>query len=61
MVSMLVSFTLTPMLAARWFKKPKEDEDGSPLPGRGAGDELGYRDGEAARGGEEPFWIAARA
>jgi hydrophobic/amphiphilic exporter-1 (mainly G- bacteria), HAE1 family len=23
MVSMLVSFTLTPMLAARWFKKPK--------------------------------------
>ncbi len=22
MVSMLVSFTLTPMLAARWFKKP---------------------------------------
>ena len=24
MVSMLVSFTLTPMLAARWFKKPKE-------------------------------------
>ena len=33
LVSMLVSFTLTPMLAARWFKKPKEDEgDDSPLP-----------------------------
>ena len=27
LVSMLVSFTLTPMLAARWFKKPKEEED----------------------------------
>lgn len=25
LVSMLVSFTLTPMLAARWFKKAKED------------------------------------
>ena len=34
MVSMLVSFTLTPMLAARWFKRP----DGSPLPsGEGQG------------------------
>ena len=31
LVSMLVSFTLTPMLAARWFKKAKEDDD-SPLP-----------------------------
>lgn len=28
MVSMLVSFTLTPMLAARWFKKPKEEDEG---------------------------------
>ncbi len=27
LVSMLVSFTLTPMLAARWFKKAKEEED----------------------------------
>jgi hydrophobic/amphiphilic exporter-1 (mainly G- bacteria), HAE1 family len=25
LVSMLVSFTLTPMLAARWFKRPKEE------------------------------------
>ncbi len=34
MVSMLVSFTLTPMLAARWFKKAKN----SPLPlGEGPG------------------------
>ncbi len=32
LVSMLVSFTLTPMLAARWFKKAKEDDDNSPLP-----------------------------
>jgi hydrophobic/amphiphilic exporter-1 (mainly G- bacteria), HAE1 family len=32
LVSMLVSFTLTPMLAARWFKKAKEDdENDSPL------------------------------
>jgi hydrophobic/amphiphilic exporter-1 (mainly G- bacteria), HAE1 family len=37
MVSMLVSFTLTPMLAARWFKKKEEDND-SPLPvGEGQG------------------------
>lgn len=27
LVSMLVSFTLTPMLAARWFKKPEEAEE----------------------------------
>lgn len=26
MVSMLVSFTLTPMMASRWFKKPKEKD-----------------------------------
>jgi HAE1 family hydrophobic/amphiphilic exporter-1 len=26
MVSMLVSFTLTPMLAARWFKRPEHEE-----------------------------------
>jgi HAE1 family hydrophobic/amphiphilic exporter-1 len=26
MVSMLVSFTLTPMLSARWFKKPSKDD-----------------------------------
>jgi hydrophobic/amphiphilic exporter-1 (mainly G- bacteria), HAE1 family len=37
-ISMLVSFTLTPMLAARWFKKPKEEDDSSPLPlGEGQG------------------------
>ena len=28
-VSMLVSFTLTPMLAARWFKKAKEKKNGN--------------------------------
>jgi hydrophobic/amphiphilic exporter-1 (mainly G- bacteria), HAE1 family len=33
-ISMFVSFTLTPMLAARWFKKPKEEEDA----GEGEGD-----------------------
>ena len=42
-VSMLVSFTLTPMLAARWFKQAKEDDHDSPLPTnagpRGAGGE----------------------
>ena len=27
LVSMLVSFTLTPMLAARWFKGPEEEDD----------------------------------
>jgi HAE1 family hydrophobic/amphiphilic exporter-1 len=36
LVSMLVSFTLTPMLAARWFKKSEDDD--SPLPlGEGSG------------------------
>jgi HAE1 family hydrophobic/amphiphilic exporter-1 len=40
LVSMLVSFTLTPMLAARWFKKSKEaaDEEGEASEGAdGAG------------------------
>ena len=38
LVSMLVSFTLTPMLAARWFKRAKEQDDDSPLPlGEGQG------------------------
>jgi hydrophobic/amphiphilic exporter-1 (mainly G- bacteria), HAE1 family len=32
LVSMLVSFTLTPMLAARWFKKRKEQDADSPFP-----------------------------
>ena len=36
LVSMLVSFTLTPMLAARWFKRPKEDDSPRPL-GEGRG------------------------
>ena len=57
LVSMLVSFTLTPMLAARWFKKATEGDEGEeeaegasklaskkqlPSPvGRGAGGEGG--------------------
>ena len=38
LVSMLVSFTLTPMLAARWFKGSKEGDNDSPHPlGEGRG------------------------
>ena len=40
LVSMLVSFTLTPMLAARWFKRP---DDRTTLSGRGAGVRAGAR------------------
>jgi HAE1 family hydrophobic/amphiphilic exporter-1 len=37
MVSMLVSFTLTPMLAARWFRRGKSDSPVSPRPLAGEG------------------------
>lgn len=37
LVSMLVSFTLTPMLAARWFKGPSEGDDESAGGDRGHG------------------------
>ena len=33
-VSLIVSFTLTPMLAARWIKPPKEDDHARRLAGR---------------------------
>ena len=36
-VSMLVSFTLTPMLAARWFRRGKSDSPVSPRPLAGEG------------------------
>jgi hydrophobic/amphiphilic exporter-1 (mainly G- bacteria), HAE1 family len=46
-VSLIVSFTLTPMLAARWIKPPKETvtPEGIPLGGGGGGDGDGGRDG----------------
>jgi hydrophobic/amphiphilic exporter-1 (mainly G- bacteria), HAE1 family len=51
LVSMLVSFTLTPMLAARWFKKAKKDDadaGGTPAPqphshGSGSKGQVFYR------------------
>jgi hydrophobic/amphiphilic exporter-1 (mainly G- bacteria), HAE1 family len=45
MVSMLVSFTLTPMMASRWFKKPKKKNSpcssGDGQEGRASGDKHG--------------------
>ena len=49
-VSMIVSFTLTPMLAARWFKKPKreeEEKDSKKESGEGSKGQLFYRGIEA--------------
>jgi HAE1 family hydrophobic/amphiphilic exporter-1 len=50
-VSLIVSFTLTPMLAARWIKPPKESvtPEGLPAGAGGTGDE----EEEAARHGED--------
>jgi hydrophobic/amphiphilic exporter-1 (mainly G- bacteria), HAE1 family len=50
-VSLIVSFTLTPMLAARWIKPPKEllTPEGVPMPTTGAGaggDDAGAGEGE---------------
>ena len=59
MVSMLVSFTLTPMLAARWFKKAKEEDNDSPRPVAGEGPHsvsprpLGEGPGVRATGGSK--------
>jgi HAE1 family hydrophobic/amphiphilic exporter-1 len=65
-VSLIVSFTLTPMLAARWIKPPKESVTPEGLPAVGAGgsggdggedDERGHAGGarelEAEEAGEE--------
>jgi HAE1 family hydrophobic/amphiphilic exporter-1 len=58
-VSLIVSFTLTPMLAARWIKPPKESVTPEGLPAGGAGGDGGDGDGRksehesAARRDEE--------
>ncbi|MFZ1935207.1 MAG: efflux RND transporter permease subunit [Thermoguttaceae bacterium] len=50
LVSMLVSFTLTPMLAARWFKKSEDDDDSPrPLAGEGRGVRAGGDGGERSQ------------
>jgi HAE1 family hydrophobic/amphiphilic exporter-1 len=45
-VSLIVSFTLTPMLAARWIKPPKETVTPEGLPARAGGDGGGDGDDE---------------
>ncbi|MBA3240483.1 MAG: efflux RND transporter permease subunit, partial [Acidobacteria bacterium] len=60
-VSLVVSFTLTPMLAARWIKPPKESVTPEGLPatgGDGAGDEP---DHQAAQGGARKHESSSKA